>query len=374
MAKYIYEHPDWPNFTWNEEEVLTLLARVNAARGLLLGKMGLIGLVSQDEIYLSTLAEEIAKSAKIEGEDLDLREVRSSLASRLGIELDESVISRRNVDGIVEVTLDAIYKTDSPLTRERLCRWQAALFPSGYTGLVPIAVGRYRDDARGPMQVVSGALGHEKIHYQAPPAAVLEREVERFLDWFNQDGNLENTLKALVAHLWFVTLHPFEDGNGRLARVIADYLLSKADGSPKRFYSLSAQIEKDKKGYYRVLETTQSESLDVTAYLTWSLGRLLASIDSSENEFQLVFQKHRFLHSIPGYEPNQRQKRIVDMLFGNFQGHLTTSKYALINKISQDTAARDIAELVRWGVLARVGGGRTTPYRMSFERKPPLKG
>jgi Fic family protein len=366
MIKYIYQQPDWPNFTWNSENILPIVARVNTARGLLLGKMQLLGLISQDEICLNVIAGEIAKSAKIEGEDLDIRQIRSSVANRLGIELDVSVTAQRNVDGIVEATLDAIYDGDSPLTEKRLCAWQAALFPTGYSGLRQIAVGRYRDDSRGEMQVVSGALGRQKVHYQAPPAKDLEKEMSRFFKWFNQDGNLEPVLKALIAHLWFVTIHPFEDGNGRLARIISDMQLAKADGAPKRFYSLSAQIEKDRKRYYQVVENTQAGSMDITIYLTWSLNSLIEAINTSEQTYRLVIAKYQFLHSIPEYQPNQRQKKIVDLLFNGFRGHLTTSKYALLAKTSQDTAARDIAQLVSWGILTKTGGGRSTHYQLSI--------
>jgi Fic family protein len=366
MDKYIYKQPQWPNFTWDSEKILPLVARVNEVRGLLLGKMQLLGLLAQDEICLGVITDEIAKSAKIEGEDLDLRQIRSSLANRLGIDLDESVASKRNVDGIVEATLDAIYNSNSPLTKERLCAWQAALFPSGYSGIGQITVGRYRDDSRGVMQVVSGALGRQKVHYQAPPAKDLEREMNQFLSWFNEEGNLEPVLKALIAHLWFVTLHPFEDGNGRLARIISDLQLAKTDRTPKRFYSLSAQIEKDKKQYYQVLESTQAGSLDITAYLIWSLNSLIEAIKVSEQTYRLIIAKYQFLHNIPGYQPNKRQKKIVDLLFNGFRGHLTTSKYALLVKTSQDTATRDIAQLVSWGILTKVGDGRSTHYQLSI--------
>jgi Fic family protein len=345
--------------------VLSLLAQVEGARGFLLGKMQLLGLLSQDEIGLNVLTDEIAQSAKIEGENLNVREIRSSVARRLGVELSDSVVSKRNVEGMVEVTLSAIYDHTSPLTKDRLCGWQAALFPTGYSMSRPVTAGRYRDDASGPMQVVSGAFGHERVHYQAPPAEVLEREMGHFLDWFNEKDHLNYTLKALVAHLWFVTLHPFEDGNGRLARVITDLLLAKADGMAKRFYSLSVYIEKNKKRYYTILEEAQRASLDITAYLVWFLGCLLEAIEGSERTHRAVFQKYRFLHSIPGYAPNLRQKKVVDLLFNDFEGHLTTSKYALLTKTSQDTATRDIAELMAWGILAKVGGGRSTHYRLS---------
>jgi Fic family protein len=311
MNKYIYEQPDWTNFTWDSEKIMPLIAHANMERGLLLGKMELLGLISQDEIRLNVITDEIAKSAKIEGEDLDLREVRSSVAYRLGIELEDSVISKRNVDGIVEVTLDAIHNSASPLTKQRLCAWQTALFPSGCSGLGQITIGRYRDDSRGEMQVVSGAFGHRKVHYQAPPAKDLEPEMNRFLMWFNEEGNLEPVLKALVAHLWFVTLHPFEDGNGRLARIIGEMQLSKADGTAKRFYSLSTQIEKNRKEYYQVLERTQRGNSDITTYLAWSLNCLAEALKNSEQSWRLVIAKHRFLHSIPGYQPNPRQKKIA---------------------------------------------------------------
>jgi Fic family protein len=366
MTKYIYELPDWPNFTWDKEKILTLLAQIQANRGLLLGKMQLLGLFSQDEIYLRVISNEIAKSAKIEGEDFDLREIRSSVAHRLGIQVDENVISKRNVDAMVEVTLDAIYDRDSPLTEERLCAWQAALFPTGFAGFYRIAVGRYRDDAHGPMQVVSGALGRQVVHYQAPPSRTLGNEMNRFLAWFNQEQNLDLTLKALVAHLWFVTLHPFEDGNGRLARAISELLLARVDGGPRRFYSLSSQIEKNRQQYYHLLEVTQRSNLDITDYLIWSLNCLLEAIEESEQTYRAVFRKVKFLHNIPNYTPNERQKKVVDLLFNDFRGHLTTSKYARLTKTSQDTAARDIAELTAWGVLIKIGGGRSTHYCLSL--------
>jgi Fic family protein len=285
MAQYIYELPDWPNFRWDQEKVLTLLARVQAVRGLLLGKMQLLGLVSQDEICLRVVTNEIDKSAKIEGEHFDLREIRSSVARRLGIQVDENVISKRNVDAMVEVTLDAIYDRDSPLTEERLWGWQAALFPTGFSGFYRIAVGRYRDDTHGPMQVVSGALGRQIVHYQAPPSEVLEDEMDRFLAWFNQEQNLDLTLKAFVAHLWFVALHPFEDGNGRLARAMSERLLAKADGGSRRFYSLSSRIEKNRQQYYHRLEVTQRSNLDISDYLIWFLGCLLEAIEESEQAY-----------------------------------------------------------------------------------------
>jgi Fic family protein len=366
MSKYIHEYPNWTNFIWDSEKILSLIARVNTDRGLLLGKMQLLGLISQDEIHLSVVTDGIAKSAKIEGEKLDILQIRSSVANRLGIEIKESVISQRNVDGIVEATLDVIYNINSPLTKKRLCAWQATLFPSGYSGLQHIAVGRYRDDSQGEMQVVSGAFGRQKVHYQAPPAKDLEKEMNRFFKWFNQDGNVEPVLKALIAHLWFVTLHPFEDGNGRLARIISDMRLVKADGTPKRFYSLSTQIEKDKKRYYQVLENTQAGSGDITIYLAWSLNSLIKAISASEQTYRIIVAKHQFLHNIPGYQPNQRQKKIIGLLFNDFRGHLTTSKYALLAKTSQDTAARDIAQLVSWGILTKAGGGRSTHYQLSL--------
>jgi Fic family protein len=307
----------------------------------------------------------VLKSTEIEGLNYNFDMVRSSVARRLGMDIAGLVPSDRDVDGVVDMMWDATQKYDEAVTKERLCAWQASLFPGGHSGLYKVQLGDYRDASLGPMQVVSGALGKEKVHFEAPPAPCLESEMSRFLDWFNADDNMDLVLKAAVAHLWFLTLHPFDDGNGRIARALTDLLLAKSDGMTQRFYSMSAQIRADRKDYYTMLERTQKGSLDITRWVEWFLNCLLKSFYASEDVLKKVLYKHTFWRKFAHEVLNQRQLNTLWRLMGDFEGKLTTSKWAKLNKCSTDTALRDLQDLVEKGMLTRSeSGGRSTAYEL----------
>jgi len=362
---YLYNNQNWPVFEWNSEKLLPLLAYVRNRQGKLIGKMGALGFELQNEANLEILTIEILKSTEIEGEFLDREQVRSSIAKRLGLDISGLIYSERNVDGIVDLMLDATKKYDKELTKERLFSWHASLFPAGQSGMYKIIVGNWRDDSTGPMQVVSGALGKEKVHYQAPPANQIENEMRIFFDWFNLEQNVDSVLKAAIAHLWFVTLHPFEDGNGRISRALSDMLLARSDEQSYRFYSMSTQIRKERNSYYDILEKTQRGSLDITNWLEWFLNSLLHSIESSEKLLEKVIYKHEFWLQNSKVSINDRQRKILNMLMEDFEGVLNTSKWAKIGKCSQDTALRDIQDLIEKGILAKPEqGGRSTNYEL----------
>ncbi len=362
---YIYDNQNWPIFEWKSEKLLPLLAYVRNRQGKLIGKMSALGFELQNEANLEILTIEILKSTEIEGELLDREQVRSSIARRLGLDISGLVYSERNVDGIVDLMLDATKKYDKELTKERLFSWHASLFPAGQSGMYKIIIGNWRDDSTGPMQVVSGALGKEKVHYQAPPAAQLENEMRIFFDWFNLEQNVDPVLKAAIAHLWFVTLHPFEDGNGRISRVLSDMMLARSDEQSYRFYSMSTQIRKERNSYYDILEKTQKGSLDITNWLEWFLNSLLHSIESSEKLLKKVIYKHEFWLQNSKVSINDRQRKILNMLMDDFEGVLNTTKWAKIGKCSQDTALRDIQNLIEKGILAKSEqGGRSTNYEL----------
>jgi Fic family protein len=362
---YLYNIQNWPIFKWNSEKLLPLLAYVRNRQGKLIGKMGALGFELQNEANLEILTIEILKSTEIEGEFLDREQVRSSIARRLGLDISGLVYSERNVDGIVDLMLDATKKYDKELTKERLFSWHASLFPAGQSGMYKIIVGNWRDDSTGPMQVVSGALGKEKVHYQAPPATQLENEMRIFFDWFNLEQDLDSVLKAAVAHLWFVTLHPFEDGNGRISRALSDMLLARSDEQSYRFYSMSTQIRKERNSYYDILEKTQKGSLDITNWLEWFLNSLLHSIESSEKLLEKVIFKHEFWLRNSKVTINERQRKILNMLMDDFEGVLNTTKWAKIGKCSQDTALRDIQDLIEKSILTKTEqGGRSTNYEL----------
>ena len=362
---YIYDNQNWPIFEWNSEKLLPLLAYVRNRQGKLIGKMGALGFELQNEANLEILTIEILKSTEIEGELLDREQVRSSIARRLGLDISGLVYSERDVDGIVDLMLDATKKYDKELTKERLFSWHASLFPAGQSGMSKIITGNWRDDSTGPMQVVSGALGKEKVHYQAPPAAHLENEMRIFFDWFNLEQNVDLVLKAAIAHLWFVTLHPFEDGNGRISRVLSDMMLARSDEQSYRFYSMSTQIRKERNLYYDILEKTQKGSLEITNWLEWFLNSLLHSIESSEKLLKKVIYKHEFWLQNSKVSINDRQRKILNMLMDDFEGVLNTTKWAKIGKCSQDTALRDIQDLIEKGILAKSEqGGRSTNYEL----------
>ncbi len=366
---YIYQQDDWPNFRWGDTQLANRLASVRHRQGRLIGRMEAIGFSLREEAVLQTLTEDVIQSSEIEGEHLDREQVRSSIARRLGMEVAGLVPSDRNVEGVVEMMLDATQRYTQPLSEDRLFGWHAALFPTGRSGMAKIAVGKWRDDASGPMQVVSGAIGRERVHFEATAAPALKTEMRRFLEWLEAEGGIDPVLKAAIAHLWFVTIHPFDDGNGRIARAIADMALARSEESAQRFYSMSAQIRTERRTYYDILESTQKGDLDITPWLSWFLDCLNRAFDSTETILASVFRKARFWETYATVNMNDRQRAMVNRLLIGFEGNLTTSKWAKIAKCSQDTALRDIDELIRHGVLAKgEGGGRSTNYVLVDQR------
>jgi Fic family protein len=365
MAIYIHELKAWPRFRWDEPRLLLSLAAVRHHQGRLIGHMQGLGLRLRSEATLDALTQDVLKSSEIEGERLDIAQVRSSIARRLGIDIGALAPSDRHVDGVVEMTLDATQRYAEPLTARRLFGWHAALFPTGRSGRDRIRVGKWRDDRSGPMQVVSGAIGREWVHYEAPPARKLAREMAAFLRWFNGDAATDPVVKAAVAHLWFVTIHPFEDGNGRIARAIADMALARSERSPQRFYSMSAQIRLEREAYYGILESTQKGDLDITEWLAWFLSCLDRAFTRADDILADVLRKARFWQRFAGASFNDRQRDMINRLLDGFEGKLTSSRWARIERCSQDTALRDIDDLMGRGVLARqAAGGRSTSYSL----------
>lgn len=371
MAQYCHEREDWPRFTWRHEVLATLLADVRHRQGRLIGRMEGLGFRLQAEAVLQTLTQEVLKSSEIEGEALDKDQVRSSIARRMGLDVGGLIPADRNVEGIVEMMLDATGDYDKPLTADRLFGWHAAMFPTGRSGLVRITVGGWRTDESGPMEVVSGPMGREKVHYQAPAAERIEGEMAAFLAWFNADSaaahpGLDPVLKAGLAHLWFVTIHPFEDGNGRMARAIADMALARSEQSAQRFYSMSAQIRQERNDYYDCLERTQKGTMDVTDWLAWFLGCLSRAIESAEGTLASVLYKAKVWERLATVSLNERQRKVINRLLDGFEGNLTTSKWAKLTQCSQDTAYRDILDLVEREILVKnPAGGRSTSYSLS---------
>jgi len=360
---YIWQSRDWPQWRYELPALARLLIQASRAQGMLLGRLADVGLALRDQASLAALTDDVVKTSEIEGELLDAASVRSSIARRLGLDIGALAPVDRHVDGLVEMVLDATSRSAAPLTAERLCGWHAALFPTGYSGLSRITVGRWRDDAAGPMQVVSGQGNRRKVHFQAPPASALPAEIARFLAWAKQETGEPVLIKAGLAHLWFVTLHPFDDGNGRIARAVSDLFLARADGAERRFYSLSAQIQHERKDYYDILERTQKGTLDVTEWLAWFLSTLCRAIASAQLTLDSVLAKARFWQRWAGTPMNERQVKLLNRLLDGFEGKLTSSKWAAIGKCSQDTALRDIKQLLALGVLRQSpGGGRSTRY------------
>jgi Fic family protein len=364
---YLWQAPDWPHWRYDLAILAEPLARVSRLQGLLLGRLADVGLGLRNEASLAALTDDVLKTSEIEGEHLNVASVRSSIARRLGVDIGALAPVDRNVEGVVEMVLDASANSARPLTIQRLFGWHAALFPSGYSGLSQIRIGDWRDDAHGPMQVVSGPVGRQKVHYEAPPAHSLPAELERFLEWVNAARKEEPALiRAGLGHLWFVTLHPFDDGNGRIARAVGDLLLARADGSPERFYSLSAQIQRERKGYYDMLERAQKGTLDVTEWLLWFLRMLDEAVVHAHHTLDAVLSKARFWQRVSGAALNERQVKVLNRLLDGFEGKLTTSKWAALAKCSTDTALRDITALVELGVLQRsVASGRSTNYELT---------
>lgn len=363
---YIWERTEWPAWSYDLKLLAEPLGRVRHRQGRFLGRMESLGFRLRDEAVLTSLTQDVLKTSEIEGERLNAEQVRSSIARRLGLDTVALVPVDRHVEGIVEMLLDATRHYDQPLTVERLLAWHGALFPSGRSGLSKIRVACWRDDSKGPMQVISGPYGREKIHYVAPPAERLAEEIERFLAWFNDPADKSDpVLRACLAHLWFVTLHPFDDGNGRIARAIGDMALARSEQTPQRFYSLSAQIEAERTTYYNVLEASQKGTLDVTAWLEWFLDCLARALNRSEETMAAVLGKARFWEKHAARALNERQILMLNRLLDGFEGKLTTSKWAKIAKCSQDTAYRDILQLIEYRILLKCeAGGRGTAYAL----------
>ena len=360
---YIHERADWPDFRWDHARIAERLVDITHRQGRLIGRMEGLGFQLRVEAVLNTLTEDVLKSSEIEGETLDRDQVRSSIARRLGLDIGGLVPADRNVEGVVEMMLDATQRYAEPLTGRRLFAWHAALFPTGHSGMSKIRVGAWRDDAKGPMQVVSGPIGRERVHYEAPAADRLRDEMKKFVDWFEKDRSTNLVIKAGVAHLWFVTIHPFDDGNGRIARAIADMVLARSEKTSQRFYSMSAQIQAERKAYYEILEATQKGDLDITGWLEWFLDCLGRAFERSETILGAVLGKTRFWERFAAVEFNERQRNMVNRLLNGFEGKMTTSKWAKLAKCSHDTALRDIEDLIRKKVLTKDdAGGRSTSY------------
>lgn len=363
MSRYIHQNKKWPEFSWDSDALLPLLASVMHKQGRLRGYMELLGFAMRNETTLQTLTMDVLKSTEIEGELLNPDQVRSSIARRLGMDIAGLVPADRNVEGVVEMMLDATQNYHLKLTKDRLFDWHAALFPTGRSGMHKIIVGKWRDSDNGAMQVVSGAMGKEKVHYEAPDADRLNDEMKTFLKWFNTQNETDAVLKSGIAHLWFVTIHPFDDGNGRIARAIADMQLAKADDDAQRFYSMSAQIRIERKAYYEILEKTQKGSLDITEWLMWYLNCLDRALNTTDLRLQNVLSKTKFWDTHAETVINERQRLMINKLFDGFDGKLTSSKWAKMTKCSPDTALRDIQDLMQKEVLIKENsGGRSTNY------------
>jgi Fic family protein len=366
MGPYIHELPDWPKFVWDRDVLAVPLAAAIRKQGRLIGQMEGLGFRIRDEAFLRTLTEDVLKTSEIEGERLDAGQVRSSIARHLGIDIGGLTAADRNVEGVVEMMLDATGRYDQPLTDERLFSWHAALFPDGSSGLRSITVGTYRDDRRGPMQVVSGPVGRERVHFEAPEASRLPAEMQRFVEWFNTDRVMDPVLKAALAHFWFVAIHPFDDGNGRIARAIADMALTRSEESPRRFYSMSAQIRQERDDYYRILERSSKETMDITRWMEWFLACLTRAIENAQVMLSSVIAKSRAWEKLRDVPLNERQRLILNRLLDGFEGKLTSTKWAAIAKSSHDTALRDIQQLVDRGILIKdAAGGRSTSYSLA---------
>jgi Fic family protein len=362
---YVWQRPDWPQWRFDASALAAPLAEVHRAQGHLAGRMAGVGLAQRDQATLRALTQEVVTTSAIEGESLDLDAVRSSIARRLGVDIGALAPSDRHVDGVVDMVLDATQRFAEPLTAERLFGWHAALFPTGYSGRLRIRTGAWRDDAAGPMQVVSGPIGREKVHYEAPPATALDAETAAFLQWFDAPPAGDSIVHAGLAHLWLVTLHPFDDGNGRISRAVGDMALARAEGSAQRFYSLSAQIQRERKRYYEQLEATQRGMLDVTPWLAWFLGCLLRAVQGAEGLVADVLAKAQFWQRWADVPMNARQTLVLNRVLDGMEGKLSNARWAAIAKCSSDTALRDINDLLARGVLVQLeGGGRNTAYAL----------
>lgn len=365
MGVYIHQNEDWPNFTWNSGQLISLLSEARNLQGRLIGKMESLGFELRDEALLETLTLDVLKSSEIEGELLNPSQVRSSIAQRLGMEFAGVVMSDRNSDGMIEMMIDATRNCFEPLTKERLFDWHAALFPMGRSGMFKIIVADWRKDISGKMQVVSGTAGRENVHFQAPDAEWIDLEMTRFLKWFNESHEADLVIKAAVAHLWFVTIHPFQDGNGRITRALTDMLLAQSDKSTQRFYSMSAQIRIERKQYYDKLESTQKGGLDITEWIKWFLSCLINALKATDKSLRRILFKADFWSRHLETAVNKRQKKVLNKLLDGFEGKLTSAKWAKIAKCSKDSAIRDINDLINKEMLQKESaGGRSTSYRL----------
>jgi Fic family protein len=365
MPTYIHQRAGWPAFKLDQEAIAKQLAAFRYLQGRLLGRMESLGFALRSQASLESLTEEVLKSSEIEGERVDRDQVRSSIARRLGVDIGALTPADRNVEGVVEMMLDATQHYDQPLTKERLFGWHASLFPTGHSGMLKISVGAWRKDEHGPMQVVSGPVGRERVHYEAPAASRVPDEMTAFLRWFNADSDIDLVLKAAIAHLWFVTIHPFDDGNGRIARALADLLLARSEESAQRFYSMSAQIRVEREDYYRLLEATQKGELDITAWVSWFLACLERAFNGAETNLAAIMAKAQFWQHHRSRSLNERQQLMLNKLLDGFEGKLTSTTWAKIAKSSPDTALRDIDDLIAKNILKRdAGGGRSTSYSL----------
>lgn len=362
---YIWQADDWPHWRYDLASLASPLAATSQAQGLLLGRLADAGVALRDDTMLTALTQEAMKSSEIEGELLPAESVRSSIARHLGVDIGALAPTDQHIDGVVSMVLDATGNCTAPLDEARLMGWHAALFPTGYSGFGKIRVGQWRNDANGPMQVVSGAYGRQKVHFEAPPAQHLPAQMQQFLHWLNADTTEPALIKAALAHLWFVTLHPFDDGNGRIARAIGDLLLARADGSPQRFYSLSAQIQRERKHYHQILEHTQKGTMDVTAWLQWLLQALQRAIEQAHTTIDASLERARFWQHWRAQPLNPRQAKVLGKLLDGLDSHLTNRKWAALAKCSADTALRDINDLVKRGILQKINAGRSTRYVLS---------
>jgi Fic family protein len=370
MGYYLHQKDNWPNFTWDNDEFVNLLSEARNLQGRLIGKMESLGFELRDEAFLETLTLDVLKSAEIEGELLNPEQVRSSIAQRLGMEFAGAVMSHRNVDGMVEMMIDATRNCFKPLTTDRLFDWHAGLFPLGRSGIFKITVADWRKDTSGQMQVVSGAAGREKVHFQAPGADLIEMEMNRFIKWYNEENKIDLVIKAAIAHLWFVTIHPFQDGNGRITRALTDMLLAQSDKSTQRFYSMSAQIRVERKEYYEILEKTQKGDLDISEWIKWFLSCLINALSATDKILIRVLLKADFWSRNSKTIINERQKKVLNKILDEFEGKLTSMKWAKITKCSKDTAIRDINDLINKDILQKEpAGGRSTNYELKITKQ-----
>lgn len=373
-GRFIWHSGSWPHWRYDIAVLAEPMAVVSRAQGLLIGRLADVGMVLRDQASLTALTEDVIKTSEIEGEQFNVQSVRSSIARRLGVDIGALAPVDRHVDGVVDMVLDATLRCQEVVSQERLFGWHAALFPTGYSGLAKINTGAWRDDANGPMQVVSGPLTRQRVHFEAPPAERLPAETARFLDWLNGPSPEPPLLKAGLGHLWFVTLHPFDDGNGRMARAIGDLLLARADGCPQRFYSLSAQIQRERQAYYDILEKTQKGSMDVTPWLIWFLQTLHRAVDQAHHTLDAVLTKARYWQHWGALSLNDRQVKVLNKLLDHFEGKLTTTNWAAMAKCSPDTALRDIQDLMAKGILIKTdAGGRSTSYVLNEKPVTPLQ-